>query len=142
VLIALVVIRFTRISIIDPIVALGVSVFILKSAYDVLRKAFGELVDVRLPEEEEKEIMACFEEHSHQLVGFHEVRTRRAGSQRFIDLHLMMPQNASLEEAHRMCDHLEEDIKSRLANSSVVIHVEPCDTECNQCLVDPCSLRA
>lgn len=141
VLVALVLIRFTGVSIIDPIVALAVSLLILKAAYDVLKKSFGELVDVRLPQEEEEEIIACFTEHSNQLVGFHEVRTRRAGSQRFIDLHLMMPKNASLEEAHRMCDHLEEDIKNKLSNSSVTIHVEPCDVECDQCLVDPCTLR-
>lgn len=141
VLVALVLIRFTGLSVIDPIVALAVSLLILKAAYDVLKKSFGELVDVRLPREEEEEIIACFTEHSNQLVGFHEVRTRRAGSQRFIDLHLMMPKDASLEEAHRMCDHLEEDIKNRLANSSVTIHVEPCDVECDQCLVDPCTLR-
>ena len=141
VLVTLVIIRFTGLSILDPIVALVVSALILKAAYDVLRKSFGELVDARLPVEEENEIIACFTEHSNELVGFHEVRTRRAGNQRFIDLHLMMPKNVSLEEAHRMCDHLEEDIMNRLSNSSVTIHVEPCDVECDQCLVDPCSLR-
>ncbi len=135
------VIRFTGLSVFDPIIALGVSLFILKAAYDVVRKSFGELVDVRLPKAEEDEIISCIEEHSGQLVGFHEVRTRRAGSQRFIDLHLMLPKNASVEEAHRMCDHLEQDIESRLPNSNVTIHVEPCSTECDQCLVSSCSLR-
>ena len=141
VLVALIIIRFTGFSIIDPIVAMIVSIFMFRAGYGVLKASFGELVDVRLPKEEEDEIIACFAEHSHQLVGFHEVRTRRAGSQRFIDLHLMMPRDVSLEEAHEMCDHLEEDIKSRLANSSVTIHVEPCDEECDGCLVDPCTLR-
>jgi len=141
VLVAMLVIRFTRLSILDPIVALGVSLFILKAAYDVLKKSFGELVDVRLPKEEEEEIISCFTEHSTELVGFHEVRTRRAGNQRFVDLHLMMPKNASVEEAHLMCDHLEQDIESRLPNSSVTIHVEPCDVECDQCFVITCSLR-
>ena len=141
VLVAMLVIRFTGLSILDPLVALGVSLFILKAAYDVLKKSFGELVDVRLPKEEEDEIISCINEHTTQLAGFHEVRTRKAGSQRFIDLHLMLPKNASVEEAHLMCDHLEQDIENRLPNSSVTIHVEPCDVECDQCLVSPCSLR-
>ena len=141
VLVALVLIRFTGLSLIDPIVALVVSLFILKTGYDVLKKSFGELVDVRLPREEEEVIIASITEHSNQLVGFHEVRTRRAGNQRFIDLHLMMPRDVSLEEAHRMCDHLEEDIKNKLANSSVTIHVEPCEADCDKCLVDPCTRR-
>lgn len=141
VLAALVAIRFTGLSIFDPIIALGVAFFILKAAYNVLRKSFGELIDVKLPETEEDEIMSCIKEHSGQLVGFHKIRTRKAGSQRFIDFHLMLPKNASVEEAHQMCDHLEQDIENRLPNSSVTIHVEPCSTECDQCLVSSCSLR-
>lgn len=141
VLVALVIIRFTGIDIIDPIVALLVSVFILKAAYDVLKQSFGELVDVRLPAEEESAIRSAFDEHSHEVVGYHQVRTRRSGGQRFIDLHLLMPKESSLEEAHRMCDHLEEDIRSKFPNSSVTIHVEPCDEECNECSVIRCGSR-
>ncbi|GAI36961.1 unnamed protein product, partial [marine sediment metagenome] len=40
-------------------------------------------------------------------------------------LHLVMPRNASVEEAHRMCDHLEQDIEAKLPHSIVTIHVEP-----------------
>jgi len=140
VLVGLVVVRLTGVVILDAIIALAVALFILKAAYDVFRKSFGGLIDIRLPEAEENEIMSCIREHSGQLVGFHELRTRKAGSQRFIDLHLVMPKNASVEEAHRMCDHLEQDLKSRLANTSITIHVEPCSIECDQCSV-PCSLR-
>ncbi|MFC1952659.1 cation diffusion facilitator family transporter [Chloroflexota bacterium] len=141
VLVALVIIRFTKLSILDPIVALGVSGFILKAAFDVLKKAFGELVDTRLPEEEETELRSTIEEHISELAGFHEVRTRKAGNQRFIDLHLLLPKNASLEEAHLMCDHLEEDIEKRLPNSNTTIHVEPCNVECDQCQISSCDLR-
>ncbi|MFC2005802.1 cation diffusion facilitator family transporter [Chloroflexota bacterium] len=141
VLVALVAIRFTGLSIIDPFIALVVALFILKAAYDVLRKSFSELVDVKLPEAEENEIISCITEHSGQLAGFHAVRTRKAGNQRFVDLHLMLPKDISVEEAHLMCDHLEQDIENRLPNSSVTIHVEPCSIECEQCLVSSCSLR-
>ncbi len=140
VLAGLVVIRFTGLNILDPIIALLVALLILKASYDVLRKSFGGLVDARLPKTEENEIMSCIIEHSGQLVGFHELRTRKAGSQRFIELHLVMPKNASVEKAHRMCDHLEQDIKNRLQHTSVTIHVEPCGIECDQCSIS-CSLR-
>ena len=79
-------------------------------------------------------------EHYSELVSFHDLRTRRAGSWRYIELHLVMPKNASVEEAHRMCDHLEQDIENRLQHTSVTIHVEPCTIECDQCFVS-CSLR-
>jgi cation diffusion facilitator family transporter len=140
VLVGLILVRLTGLNILDPIVALLVALLILKVGYDVLRRSFGELIDVRLPRAEEDEIISCIIEHGGQIVGFHKLRTRKAGSQRFIDLHLVMPKNASVEEAHRMCDHLEQDIENRLHYTSVTIHVEPCSTECDQCFIS-CSLR-
>ena len=141
VLVGLVAIRFTGLTILDPIIALTVALLILKAAYDVMRKSFGGLVDVRLPQAEESIIRSCIMEHSGEMVAFHELRTRKAGSQRYIDLHLVMPKDASVAEAHRMCDHLEQDIETQLQhNTSVIIHVEPCSIECEQCSVS-CSLR-
>jgi len=140
VLVGLAIVRLTGLSIFDPIIALIVTLVILKTAYDVMRKSFGGLIDARLPKAEEDEIMSCIMEHGGQLVGFHELRTRKAGSHRFIYLHLVMPKNASVEVTHRMCDHLEEDIESRLHYTSVTIHVEPCSIECDQCHVS-CTLR-
>ncbi len=140
VLIGLVAIRFTGLSILDPIIALAVALLILKAGYNVTRKSFGGLVDVRLPEAEEVEIKSCIIEHYSEVVSFHKLRTRKAGDHRYIDLHLIMPKNASVDEAHKMCDHLEQDIENRLHNTSVTIHVEPCSIECDQCQIS-CSLR-
>ncbi len=140
VLVGLIIVRLTGLNILDPIVALLVALLILKVGYDTLRKSFGGLVDVRLPEAEEVEIKSCITEHYSEVVSFHKLRTRKAGSQRYIDLHLIMPKNTSVEEAHRMCDHLEQDIENRLHHTSVTIHVEPCSIECDQCLIS-CSLR-
>ena len=140
VLVGLVVIRFTGLVIFDPVIALAVSLIIIKSAYTVIRKSFGGLMDVSLPRAEEAEIMSCLKEHGGQLVGFHSLRTRKAGNQRFIDLHLVMPKNASVEEAHQICDHLEQDLEDRLTNTNVTIHIEPCTIECDQCSV-PCNIR-
>ncbi len=137
VLAGLLVIRFTGLNILDPIIALLVALFILKIAYDVLSRSFGGLIDTKLPKTEENEIMSCVVEHSGQLVSFHELPTRKAGSWRFIELHLVMPKNASVEEAHRLCDELEQDIKKRLSHTSVIIHVEPCSEECDQCPIPP-----
>lgn len=141
VLVALIVIRFTGLNILDPIIAIAVALYVLKTAYDVARESISELVDVRLPREEEETIVACISEHLGELAGFHKIRTRKAGNQRFVDFHLLVPRNDSVEEAHLMCDHLEHDIESRLPNSSVTIHTEPCDMKCDQCFVLTCTLR-
>ena len=138
VLVGLVTIRLTGLDILDPAIALAVSLVILWSAYKVMRGSFGGLIDTSLSKEEESEIKECIKEHSNQLVSFHELRTRKAGNRRFINLHLVMPKNASVEEAHKMCDHLEQDLENRLTNTDVTIHVEPCAIECKQCSV-PCN---
>jgi cation diffusion facilitator family transporter len=137
----LILIKITGFTLLDPIVALGVAVMIIRIAYSVLQRSFSGLIDVRLPKVEEDEIIATIKEHTSQLTGFHEVRTRKSGSQRFIEFHLMLPKNASVEEAHKMCDHLEEDLNNRLPNSNITIHVEPCNVECDKCMVSACSLR-
>jgi cation diffusion facilitator family transporter len=141
VLVAMIFIHITGYDIIDPIVGIIVSVFIIKSAFDILRKSFGELVDRRLPEEEEELVITTIEEHTTQLAGYHKLRTRKAGSQRFVDLHLLLPKHMSLEDAHFMADHIETDIEERLNGVSITIHLEPCDTDCEQCTVTDCNLR-
>jgi len=141
VLVAMVVIRFTGFDVLDPIIAIGMALYILYTAYDVMRKSLGELLDVRLPVAEQEAIVSCIREHRAQLAGYHKIRTRKSGGQRFVDFHLVIPKNASLEEAHQWCDHLEEDIESKLPDSSVTIHVEPCTIECEQCYVVSCNLR-
>jgi len=140
VLAGLVIIQFTGFTIIDPIIALAVALVIIKSSYNVIRNSFPGLMDDRLPEAEEAKIKSCLDEHAGQIVGFHKLRTRRAGNLRFIDLHLVMPKDASVKDAHKMCDHLERDLEEKLTNANIIIHIEPCAIECNLCHVD-CKLR-
>lgn len=129
----LVVVQVTGLNILDPIIAIGVSLFIMRAAYNLTRRAFPSLIDVKLPEEEEALIVSTMSEHMGALVSFHELRTRKAGSERHIELHMIMARDASIERAHSLCDHLEEDIMSRLPHAHVTIHVEPCDMECDTC---------
>jgi cation diffusion facilitator family transporter len=130
-----------HLDILDPVLAILVSALILRAAYRVGKMAFQGLVDVKLPADEEETLMSLIMEHSGRFVGVHRVRTRHSGRQHYIDLHMVMPKGTSVEEAHSMCDHLEQDIEMKLSNSSVTIHVEPCDTTCQQCAVTGCDLR-
>lgn len=128
--------------ILDPIIALIMAGFVLKAGYEVVIRAFRELTDYTLPVEEQEILTSCIREHITQLVDFHAVRSRRAGSVRFIDLHLVMPRYISVEESHSMCDHLEGDIEARLPNANIVIHVEPCSSaDCPRCHILICELR-
>jgi divalent metal cation (Fe/Co/Zn/Cd) transporter len=126
----------------DPIIALIMVIFVLKAGYSVVIRAFRELTDYSLPKEEQEILNNCIREHFTQLVDFHAVRSRRAGSERFVDLHMVMPRDVTVEKAHEMCDHLEKDIKDKLPNSNVTIHVEPCnDIDCVRCEITICDIR-
>jgi cation diffusion facilitator family transporter len=140
VLVGLLIIRFTGLSIFDPIIALMVALLILKAGYGVIRRSFGELVDTRLPQPEEESVRSAIMKHGCQIAGFHDLRTRKAGRQRYVDLHLVMPKSASVADTHRICDSLEQDIKDCLPNTSVTIHVEPGEVDCGQCSVS-CTIR-
>ncbi len=90
-------------------------------------------MDVSLPESEQAKIEKCLLEHSDLIIGFHNLRTRKAGSQRHIDLHLVIHKITTVEDSHNLCDHLEEDIGNILPNAIVNIHVEPCNSKCPTC---------
>ncbi|MFC1993428.1 cation diffusion facilitator family transporter [Chloroflexota bacterium] len=133
VLIGLVIVRVTGLYILDPIIAIIVAIVIIKAAFDITRKSFGGLMDMSLPESEQETIKACILDHSDIFLGFHKLRTRKTGSQRQIDLHLVVPRIESVEDAHSICDHLEKDIQEILYRVDVNIHIEPCDTDCVKC---------
>jgi cation diffusion facilitator family transporter len=123
--IALVVIRFTGLTIIDPIMSLVVAGLIAKSAFDVSSRAFMDLTDGRLPPEQEELIREIIDEHRTIFVGYHKLRTRRSGAGEFIDFHLQMRGDMPLREAHDLSDRLVVAIKQELPRAHVLIHLEP-----------------
>ena len=133
VLVGLAILRFTKLNIIDPILAIGVAIYILKVAIDTVRKPVSGLLDEKLPPSQQAVIEDSLRKHSREVSGFHALRTRRAGNQSYIDLHLVMAGDISLEQAHQICDQIEVEIQSVLQAASVIIHAEPCDNECQQC---------
>ncbi|MCJ7653724.1 MAG: cation diffusion facilitator family transporter, partial [Dehalococcoidia bacterium] len=137
VLVGLLVVRFTGLSILDPVIAIGIAIYIAKIAYDAINKPLLGLVDASIPHSEQAVIKSCLAEQGNQIVGFHELRTRRSGNQRYIDLHLVMAKGISLEQAHQVCDLLEVDIQLKLPRTNVTIHVEPCDGKCKYCSINP-----
>jgi cation diffusion facilitator family transporter len=133
VLVGLAIVRFTGLNIIDSVIAIGVAAYVLKVAVDTIRKPISGLLDERLPPAQQAVIEGILRKYSREVFGFHTLRTRRAGSQIYIDLHLVMVGDISLEEAHQICNRIEVEIQSALREASVTIHTEPCDNKCEQC---------
>jgi cation diffusion facilitator family transporter len=130
----LILISLTGVVALDPIAAILVAFFILKASVDLMRRALRDLMDWRLPQDEEKAIRNILQDHYTQFIEFHKLRTRKAGPERYIDLHLVFAKSVDLQTAHDLCSHLEEDIKNRFPRSQTIIHIEPCETACQGCI--------
>lgn len=126
VLAGLAIIKITGWPWVDPAIAIIVAAIVFKAGYGMTIKSVSQLTDVSLPPEEEKMIVDILNKHA-AVISFHQLRTRRSGSYRLVDMHLVLDKNMHLEVAHAVCDQLEEEIKAALGLCDVVIHIEPCD---------------
>jgi divalent metal cation (Fe/Co/Zn/Cd) transporter len=109
-------------------VALAVAVVIVSTGVRLLARSSQVLVDRSLPRAEVEQIQLVVESFgSRGIVGYHALRTRRAGTRRYVDLHVQFREGTSLEDAHRTAHELQEEIAAGLAGSDVLIHLEPED---------------
>ena len=116
---------FPEIHHIDPIVAIGIALVIIRAAVDIIRRSYNHLVDRSLPAAEVELIEQLLMEHYPELSGYHRLRTRQAGPERYIDLHLEVPGQQSVAHSHALCDHLEQDLRRIIPRAEILIHVEP-----------------
>ncbi|MDQ7095518.1 cation diffusion facilitator family transporter [Desulfosporosinus sp. PR] len=132
----LLLIKATGWIILDPIVALGVALLILKTSFELTKEAFSPLVDVSLPEEEREIISGILKLHADEFVEFHELRTRRAGAERHVDLHLVVAKYTPVVDAHDLCDRIELEINKKLHGTHILIHAEPCGNRGEACSLE------
>ncbi len=133
VLLGLILVKFTGFTIIDSVVALIVSILIGKAAYDTMRKSIRGLMDTKLPEEEEEKIRSTVLKRTGEFLDVHQLRSRKSGDHRYVDFHVVVPKDMSVERAHELCDQVESEIKQELPKADVTIHIEPCLKECENC---------
>ena len=128
VLVALVLVKATGAQWIDPVAALAVAAAIVVTGLRLLVRSGEVLVDQALPAQETAAIARAIEGFGDgAVVGFHELRTRRAGSQRYVDVHLQFRHGTSLEQAHGAAHELQHRIADALGGADVLIHLEPED---------------
>ncbi|MDD7794470.1 cation diffusion facilitator family transporter [Clostridium sp. 'White wine YQ'] len=126
----LLLIWITNLNFLDPVVAIIVALFILKEAFELLKNAFSPLLDVRLSDDEIMIIEDTIDNYNSVYCNFHNLRTRKSGSTKYIDLHLVVPENMSVKNAHNICDNIEDDLENKLRNTEVMIHLESCNNQC------------
>ena len=125
---------------IDPVVAIAVALMIFKAAYDLTKEAARDLLDVSLPGGDVEWIPGYVTDNWPAVRSFHRLRTRKAGSNRFIAFHLAVDDHMSVGEAHQLGDEIVVAIKRRLPDSRIHIHVEPCAYQCPETCEAGCSV--
>lgn len=128
VMLGLLLIQLTGIDLLDPIIGLVVAVVISKVAYDLVRKAAAPLIDVGLPEIELDTLgyILCSDP---RVIAYHKLRTRKAGGERHIDVHLLVPSEMSVAEGHKVAEEIEDKIRAEFDRAHVITHVEPIGEE-------------
>ena len=147
VILALVLQEMTGIAYFDPFVSLLIAAFVLwqvrtilmESAQvlrgfhqvrTILMESAQDLLDRELPLEVQDEIVRVVQEHSSDVLAYHGLRTRRAGSQKIVNLHLVLCKAISFEMSHQIVDHIEQDLSDAIPQSDVTIHADPCGEYC------------
>lgn len=111
---------------VDPVIAYGVSAYVIYVAYQLLSQALGELVDVQLPESEVQKIRELVFQFKDRFISMQNLRTRKSGAFRHIDFHLLVCGHLSVNRSHELCDEIEARIEAEIPNATIKIHVEPC----------------
>jgi cation diffusion facilitator family transporter len=126
VLLGLALVQITGNTAFDSITALVVATAIVTAGIRIIRRSSGVLVDEALPDDEMDRIEeAIAAARTPEVAGYHKLRARRAGSRRYIDLHVQYRSGTSLERAHELAHRMRGSIEAKIRGAEVLIHAEP-----------------
>jgi cation diffusion facilitator family transporter len=109
----------------DPLIGLIVSLNIAWTGFELIRRSFDGLMDHALPEAEQAAVRSAIESRLEPGMDYHALRTRQAGSRRFVDFHLLVPGVLSVRAAHEATARIEEGVRQALPGVEVTVHIEP-----------------
>ena len=115
----------TGIDILDPVLAALVALNILWSGWGLIKESVGGLMDVSVPAGRLARIRELIAANAEGAIEAHDIRTRQAGRMTFIDFHLVVPGQMRVDDAHAICDRIEQRLKDEVEHCLITIHVEP-----------------
>lgn len=126
VLVGLLLIKITGNPVFDPVLAVLVGALILRTGYKICKTSLNNLLDGSLPEENTEIIERTVKDFRQQgVLGYKNLKTRRAGAIKIIEITLMLPCEMTICKAHSLCDAIEHSIEQKLGNTDIIIHQEP-----------------
>ena len=121
---------FTGWSILDPIIAILVALNIIWTGFQLVRRSVSGLMDEALPESDQQKIQGVMAAYREKGVDFHALRTRQAAARRFMSVHILVPGEWTVHDAHHVAEDFEADIRSALGGVvTVFTHLEPAEDE-------------
>ena len=110
--------------IIDPVFAIVIALYILYGAWELLSKAFNNLMDHEFQNKEKKKLQEIIMSHK-KVKGFHDLKTRYAGRKPFVQFHLELDGKMTLMESHDIAEYLEQKIMEAFEGAEVIVHQDP-----------------
>ena len=125
VILGLIIVKFAGLVLIDSLISICIALYIIWSITTIFRESVDILMDRELPKETVKEVEKIILKHKPLVKSFHKMRTRRSGSEKFIEFHLVVDHTLSFVESHSLAEEIIKDIENTLSNSDVTVHVDP-----------------
>lgn len=125
VILALILVAVTKSSAWDLAVAIAIACYILTQSISILRTSVDELLDRALPAEDQREIEQIITHFDPRVIGFHNLRTRKIGHQKFIDFHMEIRGEENFARAHDLTESLIKRIRERFPGADVTVHFDP-----------------
>ena len=125
VVVTLALVRWTGLTLWDPLISLAITGWILRAAWGVLHASVDQLMDHTLPDEQVALIKRTILTHDPRIVDFHSLRTRRAGTRHFIDVHIVIRGETDFKRAHDLSESMIVAIQMHIPSADVTVHYDP-----------------
>jgi cation diffusion facilitator family transporter len=125
VIMALIAVKLTGWEWLDPLIAIGVAIHILFEGWHLMRGSAAGLMDEALPPADVALIQTLLDEYAERGISYAELKTRSAGSQRFVHLNVLVPGDWRVDKSHDLLDEIESRIAEVIHDAHVTTHLEP-----------------
>ena len=129
-IVAIILTYYTGITFFDLFFSVVVAVILIVSAFKIFRDGFSGLMDASIPSDLEQKLHKIVSTMPYPYAGYHKMRSRVAGSKKYVDFHLLICREEKIDEAHKMADKLEIVFAGEINNLDTIIHIEPCSNPC------------
>jgi len=108
----------------DALFGIAIALWLMAGAFRASKEAVNQLMDREWPEEERQAFLDATSSYP-ELQGLHDFRTRKSGTSRFVQFHVWVPADWTVQQAHDRLDRVEEDLQHRFPGTEILIHVDP-----------------